>query len=654
MEEFFSEHGRLSSIINGYQPRDGQLQMSLAVQKILETPDLLEEEAPRILVVEAETGIGKTLAYLLPAILSGKRIVISTATRNLQDQILQKEIPLIEEMFEAKVGAVCVKGRQNYLCLYKWYQYRSTAQLSLIEKTEETEIDHWINSTETGDRAELGWLGDNAPLWHKISSHSDQCLGNECPEQGNCFVTRLRKRAGNAKILIVNHHLFFSDLSLRKGGYGEILPRYEAVVFDEAHHLENTASTFFGKSFSHYQLLDLLADTERLVEADLPADRHKNIKSRIFGLRKRLDTFINFIPKKRGRYPLEDLLTEVGEEQWREEIDLLATGIADLATLIDENKAYGEGWHTLYRRATELGDTLLSVGLAANNERTSNYIHWYDRKEKSLVISATPVSVAHELSEYLYSTVQCTILTSATLSISEKFDYLSERLGLPTETTFLRFASPFDYATRTLCYVPEQSFPETSQPNYTEESCQRVLDILKLSRGRALVLFTSLQAMHTMADWLEDKIEYPLFVQGTQSRQLLLQKFKEQTDSVLLAVASFWEGIDVTGESLSCVIIDKLPFEVPSDPVIKARMEKISEEGGNPFMDFQVPRSVLTLRQGVGRLMRSATDSGVIVILDVRLFTKFYGKRFLKSLPSSPLTRSLSDVEKFFLSSPSF
>lgn len=648
MEEFFSQHGRLGDIINGYQARDGQLQMSLAVQKILATPDLLEEESPRVLVVEAETGIGKTLAYLLPAILSAKRIVISTATRNLQDQILQKEIPLIEEMFGAKVSAVCVKGRQNYLCLYKWYQHRSTAQLSLIEKTEETEIDHWINSTETGDRAELGWLADNAPLWHKISSHSDQCLGNDCPEQGNCFVTRLRKSAGNAKILIVNHHLFFSDLSLRKGGYGEILPRYEAVVFDEAHHLENTASTFFGKSFSHYQLLDLLSDVERLVEADLPSDRHKKLKSRILGLRKRLEDFVAFIPKKRGRYPLKDLVADVGDDAWRTEIELLETGISDLASLVEENKAYGEGWHVLYRRATELSDTLLSVALSLGGEKNANYIHWYDRKDKSVVISATPVSVAHELGEFLYSTVQCTIMTSATLSISEKFDYLAERLGLPPDTTFLRFSSPFDYATRTLCYVPEQSFPETTHPSYTEKSCQRVLDILQLSRGRALVLFTSLQAMHTMADWLEDKIEYPLFVQGSQSKQLLLQKFKEQTDSVLLAVASFWEGIDVTGESLSCVIIDKLPFEVPSDPVIQARMEKVASDGGNPFMDFQVPRSVLTLRQGVGRLMRSATDSGLIVILDVRLFTKFYGKRFLKSLPPSPLTRSLSDVEKFF------
>ena len=647
MEEFFATGGRLAKIIDGYQPRDGQLQMSQAVEHILATPAPLEDEPPRVLVVEAETGIGKTLAYLLPAILSGKRIVVSTATRNLQDQIIKKEIPLIEEMFEAKVSAVCVKGRQNYLCLYKWFQYRSGSQLSLMEKTEETHIDDWLKTTDTGDRAELAWLADNAPLWHKIASHSDQCLGAECPEQSGCFITRLRKRAANARVLIVNHHLFFSDLSVRKGGYGEILPRYEAVIFDEAHHLENTASTFFGTSFSHYQLLDLLADAERLAEGELPTDRHKILKSRISGLRKRLDTFIAAIPKKRGRYPLKTLLADIGEETWQEQVNLLGVGLTGVAALFEENKIHGDGWHLLSRRATELHDTFLSVTLTACDTIT-NSIHWYDRKEKSVVISATPISVASELREYLYSSVQCTIMTSATLCISEKFTYLTERLGLPGETEYLRFSSPFDYAHRALCYVPEKSFPESTHPSYGQMSSQRVFDILKLSKGRALVLFTSFTAMHNMADWLEDKLEYPMFVQGTGSRQSLLEQFKEEKDSVLLAVASFWEGIDVTGESLSCVIIDKLPFEVPSDPVIAARMEKLKEDGGNPFMDFQVPRAVLTLRQGVGRLMRSATDSGVIVILDVRLFTKFYGKRFLKSLPPAPVTRSLLDVEKFF------
>ena len=353
-------------------------------------------------------------------------------------------------------------------------------------------------------------------------------------------------------------------------------------------------------------------------------------------------------PPKRGRYPLKDFVNEFGIEKWQEEIDLLAIGIKELGFLLEEYRAYGESWFMLSRRAIDQHETLLLVTVSFLENSSEHYVHWYERKEKSVVLLATPVSIADELNEHLYSLTGCTIMTSATLTIGGKFNYLQERLGLPRNTELLRFESPFNYEENSLCYVPEKGFPETHSSEYRVASAERVLQLINHSKGRALVLFTSFQAMDAMAEWLGDKTDYPLLVQGHHSRKYLLEQFKQQTDSVLLAVASFWEGIDVAGESLSCVIIDKLPFEVPSDPVIQARMERITENGGNAFMDFQVPRAVLTLRQGVGRLMRSVSDKGVIVILDVRLFTKFYGKRFLKSLPSAPVTRKLEDVEEFF------
>ncbi|WP_041277825.1 ATP-dependent DNA helicase [Desulfotalea psychrophila] len=651
MEDFFGENGRLAGLIDHYQPRSGQQEMAQAVSRSLmdsNDPDPHAVSAPpRVLVVEAETGIGKTLAYLLPAVISGKRVVVSTATRNLQDQIIHKEIPLLEKMFGGRVSAQCVKGRQNYLCLYKWYQHRSSAQLSLIAQDDEDKIEQWLASTVTGDRAELHWLADDASLWHKISSQSDQCLGSECPEQENCFISRLRRRAAAARILIVNHHLFFSDLALKKEGYGEILPRYQAVIFDEAHHLEDIATTFFAKSFSSYQLRDILSDAERLGDKILVSDEHKNLLSRLSGMRVRLNAFMHVFPKKRGKTALKELVTEYGQEAWQQEVELLATGIAKLIVALTDLHFKGEGWQTLVRRCQECHDNLRLTGLARDTT-SSNYVHWFEHREKSIVLSVTPISVAKELNEFLYAGVESTIMTSATLSIGEKFDYLRERLGLPADTKYLRFASPFAYKEQALLYIPEGGFPETNAPDYGQKSCERILQILEQSRGRALILFTSFSAMERAATWLTDKIDYRMLVQGRHSRKHLLEEFKADRDSVLLAVASFWEGIDVAGEALSCVIIDKLPFEVPTDPVIQARMEYIKAAGGNPFMDFQVPRAVLTLRQGVGRLMRSDRDRGLITILDIRLFSKFYGKRFLRSLPPAPVTRSLDEVKKFF------
>jgi len=661
MLDFFSPKGLLAKHLLDFEPREGQRAMAEAVTDIIQGTHDFDQEYGRLLVVEAETGIGKTLAYLVPAIESGQRVVISTATLNLQDQIMNKEIPLIEAVFGKKISALCIKGRQNYLCLYRWYQYRASGQQSLFEEEDIESIDDWLITTETGDRAELEWLSERSPLWPKISAHSNQCLGGDCPEGPLCFINQLRKQAGSASVLIVNHHLFFSDLALRQAGFGEVLPRYEGVIFDEAHHIEQVATSFFGRSFSQYQLIDLLADIERQAENDLDPQGAERIGAMARGLKTRTEEFASLFPAITGKYHLKEFLSQFSLSAWRSEVELLARGIERMAEEAGLMQSAGESWATFESRALELRSNLLSIALPDSlvddkdeeEGKESGFVYWYERRERSVAISATPIHVDSLLQRTLYRTVEWCVMTSATLSSGGDFSYMRRRLGLDESLQFLQFPSPFDYENRTLLYIPPVSFPEPSDQNFPARIGEQALEILKLSKGRGLVLCTSFRGMESLAAHLEQELEYPVLVQGRGARNALLKTFRETNNSVLVAVASFWEGVDVQGEALSCVIIDKLPFEVPSDPVIQARIEAIKELGGNPFFEFQVPRAILTLRQGVGRLMRAATDSGVIAIMDVRLFTKGYGRRFRQSLPPSPVVRKLSAIENFFASAVS-
>jgi ATP-dependent DNA helicase DinG len=624
--------------------------MSEAVAEIIqrESSALSLQTESRLLVVEAETGIGKTLAYIAPIVLAGKRAVISTATLNLQDQIMNKEVPLVEKVIGKDISALCIKGRQNYLCLYRWYQYRSAAQMSLLDDSYCERVEQWLNETHTGDRAELEWLPERSSFWYKISSQSNQCLGGDCPEGSGCFVNQVRKKAGSASLLVVNHHLFFSDLALRQAGFGEVLPRYEGVVFDEAHHIENVATTFFGKTFSQYQVLDLLSDIERQAETDLDPGKCERMLGAASGLKKRAEEFASMFPVQHGKFHLDTLISQVSPRAWRSEVELLALGIERIAADLADCSKYSEGWATLEKRALELHANLLGIALKNDAPETAGFVHWYERRERSVTLSATPVNVASHLQKTLYASVEWCIMTSATLSSGGDFSYFRERLGLGESVAFLQFASPFDYKRQSLLYVPEISFPEPAARDYPDSACERACDLLQLSKGRGLVLCTSFRGMESMAQYLEEHLDFPVLVQGRGSRNALLKSFRDTNESVLVAVASFWEGVDVQGESLSCVIIDKLPFEVPTDPVVQARVQAVTDRGGNAFYEFQIPRAILTLRQGVGRLMRSATDRGVIAILDVRLFTKGYGSRFRKSLPPSPVVRSLEPVAEFY------
>jgi len=641
LNRIFGPDGLLARRLQGYEFRPGQLELALAVWRNLTGP---AAGSGALLAAEAGTGIGKTLAYLVPAALSGRRVVISTGTLNLQDQILHKEIPFIREHLDPELTAMCVKGRQNYLCLYRWQQVAAAPRKKLFGLSAEVAaIGDWLDETTTGDRAELDWLEDGAPVWRAVSATASQCLGSNCPEWSSCFINRLRREAGKCRLLIVNHHLFFSDLALRRSGHGEVLPRYEAAVFDEAHHIEETATRYFGISVSFFQVTDLARDVEALSEAELSENSRNRTIQLARALATQADRLTGLLPAQVGNFELREAVAAL--PSWAPEMQELDELFANLRGQLEGLLVGGEIWGGLSRRCLELQNGLREI--AAGDDR--NMIYWLERREKTAVLSASPIEVAAELREHLYSQVQGAVFTSATLSADRGFGFFLDRLGLPDWTETLAIPTPFDYARRTLLYIPDRHFPLPGSPHFAEESRGLLARLMLLAGGRTLALFTSFSAMQAAAEYLSTRdLPFAVYVQGQAPRAVLLENFSRDLDSVLLAVASFWEGVDVAGESLSCVIIDKLPFEVPSDPVVKARVERIRESGGNPFADYQVPRAILALRQGVGRLMRRASDQGVLAILDGRLFAKGYGRTFLRSLPASPVTRDLAVVEEFW------
>uniref|UniRef100_UPI0040560903 ATP-dependent DNA helicase n=1 Tax=Candidatus Electrothrix sp. TaxID=2170559 RepID=UPI0040560903 len=673
MNNIFSDSGVLAEHLPHYEPRAGQGAMANAVaellsqEKVQSHPDQEPSQA-HCLIVEAGTGLGKTLAYLVPAALSGKRVVVSTNTRNLQDQILKREIPFLQKYITPGLSAMSVKGRQNYLCLYRWHQLNAQGQQTLFQglpagKKDEAQdlhqcLNKWLQETCVADRAELPALSGNSLLWQKICCQPYFCLGADCPYAHDCYLNRLRRSAASCQLLVVNHHLLFSDLAVRKNGFGEVLPRYQSVIIDEAHHLENVAGNFFGCSFSKYQIIDLIADIEQSMlkrgKGAEAVQQYTAILASARALAGLNEQFAAAFPVQKGRFPLAGLFAE--EPALKRARDTLLSALNSLADQLDKAKGQDAPWAHYGQRSQDIGQHLEQITapiLSSNTiKEQSKYVQWVERTEKNLTLSATPIDVADELKTTLYAGAEHCLFTSATLRTnSEKtggFGYFCQRLGMPEETITHSFPSPFDYQGKSLLYVPGNHFPEPTDSAYRTALHQEIAQLLRCSQGRALVLFTSFRALELAWHSLQDELPYSLLRQGTCSRSLLLDRFTEEINSVLFAVASFWEGVDVPGESLSLVIIDKLPFEVPSDPVIMARMERIKAAGGNPFMEFQIPRAVLTLRQGVGRLMRHANDQGVMAILDIRLFSKFYGRRFRASLPDAPMCRTIQDVESFF------
>ncbi len=643
MNEIFGRNGVLANTLPGYEYRRGQLALAEAVWRTLEENPSGAFGDPALLAAEAGTGIGKTLAYLVPAALSGRRVVISTGTLNLQDQIIEKEIPFIKEHIDRDLSVTCVKGRQNYLCLYRWRQVAATPQHRLFASTDELEaISEWLEETATGDRAELEWLADDASLWSAITASPSQCIGSNCPDSVECFINRLRKEAARSRLLVVNHHLFFSDLALRRYGHAEVLPRYEAVIFDEAHHIEEVATRYFGISFSHYQALDLARDIEQLAESDLSGDERSRTVQLARALATQSDRLVSILPTETGRFNMSETVDRI--DLWPGELASLDDSFSSLADNLDTLQRGEDVWAGFLRRCIELQDNLSMV--TARND--SSKIYWLEKRERSVVFSASPIEVADELTEHLYPRVLAAVFTSATLVSGTDFGFFVDRLGLPPDTETMALPTPFDYKGRSCLYIPGGGFPAPGTQHYSAFVNEEISSLVEMSEGRALILFTSLGAMRQAYDFLAERLPYNVLVQGMAPRAVLLDSFINDVSSVLLAVASFWEGVDIPGESLSCVVIDKLPFEVPNDPVVKARTDRVKEEGGNPFFDYQVPRAVLSLRQGLGRLMRSMQDAGVLAVLDTRLFSKSYGRIFLKSIPPSPIVRELAEVREFW------
>ena len=633
MQEVFGAGGLLERcMLGGYEHRRAQLQMAELVQ------DAFENHHHAI--VEAGTGTGKTLAYLLPAICSGRRVVISTATKSLQEQLYQKDIPFLQKHFAPDLKVAVMKGRSNFLCLAKLHQIANQPVLKGMDELDEfRQIQEWSKLTESGDRAELSFLPDDSELWARLDARRETCTGKKCPEFHQCFITAMQQRAKEADLIIVNHHLFFADLALKQDDFGSILPEYSAVVFDEAHEMEDVASDYFGRQISNYRLEELARDADlmlRLLHLGTPS-----LLRRTQRIRERSRTFFDKFPPRDGRYPFARSEREAFLEQHRESYDGLVAALKSIETEFAALHEKPEELIRIARRSFEIRQELSF--LFESNDR--NFVYWYERRNKGVFLAATPIDVSAILREHLFEQFDSIVLTSATLTVAGRFEYIRQRLGLD-HTKEGALPPEFDWRSQALFYMP-RSMPDVRNPSFTASAADEIVRLLELSQGRAFCLFTSYSQMNELFERVRPRVPFPLLLQGTAPRSALLERFKNTANAVLFATASFWQGVDVPGDQLSCVIVDRLPFAVPSDPVVAARVRMLEEDGRNAFAEFQVPQAVLSLKQGFGRLIRTKTDKGVLVLLDSRIQRMPYGKIFLESLPAYRTTHELNEVAKF-------
>ena len=642
-----------------FEPRAGQAEMAAAVARVFDRGG--------VLLAEAGTGTGKTLAYLVPAILSRERVLISTGTKNLQEQIYFKDIPALRDALGIPFTAACMKGRANYLCLHKLDQLNDGAG-ALTHDVFLPIISEWSRRTQTGDRAELQDLPEDVGFWNEVAATAETCLGAECPRYDDCFVTRMRQRAAEADVVIVNHHLLCADAAVRQSNFGEVIPACSRAILDEAHQLEDVATQYFGYSVSTYRVDELARDAERLVAGGLDDRKTRDaIERAVEALRDAArDFFSDLAFAHRGNAAVRH------EERVRatpaslgEAYDAAAhlTGALDLvesalaaaspalppgASGSDDdggaNRAAdaAEMFAALVRRAGTLRDELRFL-LRASDEA---YVYFVEFRGRGMFLRASPIDVSTIVHDLLIDKMHTTVLTSATLTVDGSFDYLRARLGIRSADE-IRLASEFDFARQAVLYLPPR-MPDPRSDAFAPAASRQVIEILKRTRGRAFVLFTSYATLRSVQAMAEMALDYPIFVQGSAPRSQLLNQFRATPHAVLFATSSFWQGVDVVGEALSCVIIDKLPFTSPADPITAARIDAIRAQGGDPFADYQVPLAILALQQGLGRLIRHRRDRGVLAVLDPRLRTKGYGRRFIESLPAAPIVSDLAHVDAFF------
>jgi ATP-dependent DNA helicase DinG len=628
----------------GFEARPGQLEMADAVAGVLAQGG--------VLLAEAGTGTGKTLAYLVPAILSRQRILVSTGTKNLQEQIFFKDLPVLRDALGVPFKATYMKGRNNYLCLHRFAAFRdSPAIRSQDETTFVRLIDAWRTGTETGDRAEVEDLPEDLPFWSEIAASAENCIGAECPQFADCFVTRMRQRAAESDIVIVNHHLLCADAAVRQNAFGEVIPNCSHAVLDEAHQLEDVATQYFGIAVSNYRIDDLARDAERALGAGLvpDADQRVQVRTSVHRVEDRARAFFNALQMVRfdgqgaggtdNRLRISSRQTERVADEGAALVQALGALEADIALAKDA----AEDVLAVGRRAAGMRDELMFL-MAADDP---GYVYYLEVRGRGTFLRASPIDVSSIVRELLLDRMRATVLTSATLTVEGSFDYLRARLGIGRAAVEVRLPSEFDYARQSLLYLPRR-MPEPRSPQFAQAAAREVIEIVRRSRGRAFVLFTSYAVLREVHAIAASALDYPILVQGTAPRSALLRDFKATPNAILLATSSFWQGVDVVGDALSCVIIDKLPFASPGDPITAARIEAIQARGGSAFGEYQIPLAILALQQGLGRLLRHRQDRGVLAVLDPRLRTMGYGRRFLASLPPAPVTCDLADVDRFF------
>jgi ATP-dependent DNA helicase DinG len=655
-EAVFAVDGPLASAVADFEARDGQVEMAVAAARLFDRGG--------VLLAEAGTGTGKTLAYLIPAILSRQRVLVSTGTKNLQEQIFFKDIPALREALGVPFSAALMKGRANYLCLHRLDQMNETGRMA--HDVFLPLIQQWARRTESGDRAELADLPEDLPFWHEVSATVETCLGTECPRHDECFVTRMRQRAAAADIVIVNHHLLCADAAVRQNAYGEVIPTCTNAVIDEAHQLEDIVTQYFGYSVSNYRLEDLARDAERLPLDDRGA--RTAMARAVAGIRDRADGFFSAIisahrgwsshdppargAKKRGEERIRATPASLSEAADaaaaltgaldRLESVLMASVKSPAPGELPADDAAAEDREALARRARVLRDEIRFL-LRADD---SSHVYFVELRGKGVFLRASPIDVSTIVRELVLDKMRGIILTSATLTVDGTFAYVRDRLGI-RQAAEIRLPSEFDFARQAVLYLPPR-MPDPRSSDFSIAAGREVIEILKRTKGRAFVLFTSYATLREVQGIAELALDYPILVQGTAPRSQLLRQFRQTPHAVLFATSSFWQGVDVVGEALSCVIVDKLPFASPADPITSARIGAIRERGGEPFDEYQVPLAILTLQQGLGRLIRHRRDRGVLAVLDPRLRTKGYGRRFLASLPPAPVVHELDAIEGFF------
>ena len=627
--ELLGPDGPFAKEVPGFAPRESQQAMADAVEEAIADGHSL--------IAEAGTGTGKTFAYLVPALRSGKRVIVSTGTKTLQDQLFHRDLPRVRDVLGARLRTSLLKGRANYLCLYRLDQTHKEGRLASREQATHLQATRaWALRTSSGDRGEFADVPEDSPLWPRVTSTAENCVGAECPMFADCFVVKARRAAQEADVVVVNHHLLFADLAIKQEGFGEILPGANAFILDEAHQIPELAGQFFSNSVTSRQITELANDA--LVESG-------SVSGALASLRESVEAIAPAV--KKTRHSLDRLAPKGGFAAIENDVDVqsdmhaLNDALRTLTDALGKQAERSRGLASVHERAENLHQRLQDV----TDGSAGDAVHWYELSPHGFAFHATPLDLAPPLRALREQSNATWIFTSATLSVAGEFQHFSRQLGLD-DPVAMSLESPFDFARQALAYVPK-GLPEPNDPSYTECVVAAARPVLDAARGRTFMLFTSHRALRRAAELLVD-IPYPLFVQGTAPRHQLLTEFRESGNGVLLGAASFWEGVDVAGEALSCVIIDKLPFAAPDDPVLEARLSALRESGGNPFFDWQVPAAVIALKQGAGRLIRDIADRGVLMLCDPRITSRAYGKLFLKSLPPLPLTRELGDVQKFF------